>query len=196
MNRKQFFDRHAEKWDNFITKDIIRRIEKDLLPLFKIKKAEYILDVGSGTGILLPFLKKSAGKKGKVAALDYSAPMLEKAKAKYGDAFEYICADAGETPFDDALFDIVICFAVFPHFPNKLKVLKELFRILKPRGNLIIAHTDVRETINSFHRKVGVPVAQDHMPDDEKMISLLKKAGFNNNTIEEGKDYYIAYGYK
>ena len=130
--------------------------------------------LAADTGILLPFLHKAVGKKGRIVALDYSAPMLEKAKNKYGNDFEYVCADAAKTPFEDASFDIVICFSVFPHFPNKFKVLKEQFRILKPTGRLIIAHADNRKTINSFHSKVGGPVARDHMPNNEDMKSLLK----------------------
>lgn len=146
--------------------------------------------------MLLPFLRKAVGKRARLVALDYSALMLEKAKKKYGNDFEYVCADAEETPFENASFDVVICFSVFPHFPRKAKALQELFRILKPGGSLIIAHADARETINSFHSKVGGPVAHDHMPDNPKMKALLHKAGFARNIIEERKDCYIAYASK
>jgi ubiquinone/menaquinone biosynthesis C-methylase UbiE len=187
---------HAEKWDTFVKSDLIERIKKDIIPLFKIKKGDIILDVGCGTGILLPFLKTKTGKSGEITALDYSQKMIDKAKEKHGDNFKYVCTSAEKTKFKKDAFDKVICFSVFPHFPNKLKVLKELFRVLSPEGILIIAHADVRETINSFHHQVGGPVGCDHMPDDKSMTALMEKAGFEQNTIKEGKDYYIAYGYK
>ena len=85
-------------------------------------------------------------------------------------------------------------FSVFPHFPDKSKVLKELYRILKTGGRLIVAHADVKETINAYHHGVGGPVAHDFMPENGEMTKLLEKAGFKNNKIKEGKDCYIAYG--
>ncbi len=194
MNRRQFFEMHAEKWDASITKDLLMKIEKKVIPLFVIKKADRILDIGSGTGILLPFLKKAAGKKGEIVALDYSSRMLEKAKEKYGNKYQYVHANAENIPFPDAYFDKVICLAVFPHFPHKLKVLREIRRVMKKGGQLIIAHTDHRKTINVFHRKVGGPVGHDHMPDNRNMLMLMKRAGFNGRKIEEGRDWYLAFG--
>ncbi|MCB4791453.1 MAG: class I SAM-dependent methyltransferase [Elusimicrobia bacterium] len=95
--RKAFFDMHAEKWDTFIKGDLVKRIKNDIIPLFKIKKGDVILDVGCGTGILLPFLKTKAGKPGEITALDYSRKMIDKTKEKYGDNFKYVCASAERT---------------------------------------------------------------------------------------------------
>jgi len=196
MNRKQFFDMHAHKWDSFVTDDLLKRIGRDIIPALNIRERESILDVGSGTGILLPYLRKVAGKESRIVALDYSQAMIEKAKEKYGINYEYVCADAGKTGLEEQSFDVVVCFSVFPHFSDKRKVLKELYRILKPGGRLIVAHADVKETINAFHHGVGGPVAHDFMPENDEMTKLLEKAGFKNNQINEGKDYYIAYGYR
>lgn len=71
-----------------------------------------------------------------------------------------------------------------------------MFRVLKSKGVLIIAHADVRETINSFHHEVGGPVGHDHLPEDKSMMALMEKAGFENRAIKEGKDYYIAVAVK
>lgn len=191
MNRLQFFDMHAEKWDRLMTKKLKTRIEK-IIPLFGIRNSEHILDVGSGTGILLPYLKNKTGKKGNVVALDFSQKMLDKAKDKFGDVFKYVKSNAKKTPFEDNTFDRIICFNTFPHFPNKFKVLKELSRILKMNGFLIIAHADTRKIINAHHSKIGGPVSKDHMPDNNTMLALFKKAGFFDIKIKEGKNYYLA----
>lgn len=63
MNRKQFFDMHAHKWDSFVTKGLVKRIEKDIVPLFKIKKSDAILDVGSGTGSVAAVPEESRRQK-------------------------------------------------------------------------------------------------------------------------------------
>lgn len=196
MNRQQFFEIHADDWDSFITKDLIKKIKNVIIPFIKIKRGDNILDVGSGTGILLPFFKKAVGKNGKVVALDYSQKMLERAKSKYGDEFEYICANAEKTPFKDNTFDVVVCFSVFPHFSKKLKVLKELFRVLKFGGRIVISHAQRREEINAFHNKVSGPVAKDFIPEDNKVLDLLKRAGFKFAKVVEQKGCYFAMGDK
>jgi len=194
MNRKQFFDKMAVKWDTLFPASFLKRLEKEIIPLLGIKKSDKILDVGSGTGAILPFLKKAAGKNGEVTAMDFSGLMLKKAEEKYGAAFKYVRSNAEKTPFKSNSFDTVICFSVFPHFVNKLKALKELKRILKLGGRLVIAHADSRETINTHHRKVGTIVAKDQIPDDKKAHSLLQKAGYENTQIENGKNYYLLTG--
>ncbi|MFQ3675809.1 MAG: class I SAM-dependent methyltransferase [Endomicrobiia bacterium] len=190
MNRKQFFDMQAEKWDSYIDDKLIKRIEEKILPLLNIRKNDTVLDVGCGTGILLPYLKKNVGQGGIVFALDFSKKMLNIAKKKYGNICKYVCADASATSFEDNSFDKIICFNVFPHFPNKSKVLKEFFRILKKNGVLIITHADSRKNINKHHMKISGVVKKDFMPDDKKIISLLKSAGYQNLCVYNKKTYY------
>ncbi|WP_256218700.1 class I SAM-dependent methyltransferase [Neomoorella thermoacetica] len=57
-------------------------------------------------------------------------------------------------PYPDATFDEVICNSAFPHFPHKLKALKEMARVLKTGGRVIICHTAARETINNLHKSL------------------------------------------
>lgn len=192
MNRKIFFDKHAQRWDTLISKENMEKIEKYIIPALELKEGGKVIDVGSGTGVLLPFLKDIVGAKGVVVALDYSQKMLDKAKEKYGDVFCYICKNAEHTLLANNYFDAVVCFSVFPHFSNKLRALKEMHRIMKPGGRLIIAHADLRETINEYHKKVGAPVLNDHMPDNDAIEKLITKTGFKNLEIREQMDCYIA----
>lgn len=193
-NRRHFFDTHAAAWDTYAPAGFIKRVEREIVPLFNIKKSERVLDVGSGTGILLPFLKKAVGKKGAVVALDFSGLMLRKAAEKHGQEFTYVRANAHAMPFSRDSFDTIVCFSVFPHFVNKTKALQECVRVLKPGGRIVIAHADSRETINNHHRKVGTIVARDHIPCRKAMMHMMLKAGICKIFIDEGKQYYIASG--
>ncbi len=194
MNRKQFFDKLAENWDSSPKiKQTIKKIEQKIFPLLKqfFKKGDNILDLGCGTGILLPYLEKLVGKKGKVYALDFSQKMLNKAKEKFADRFVYVKANAHNMPFENEKFDGVVCFNTFPHFVNKLKALKEVYRVLKKDGYFIIAHSKNREEINSHHKKLEGLVAKDFIPTDKELVLLSKKAKFSEiNFIENNKIYF------
>lgn len=191
-NRRHFFDRHADAWDTYAPDGFIERVEKEIVPLFGIQPSEQVLDVGCGTGIILPFLKKAVGKNGSVVALDFSGRMLRKAAEKYGDSFTYVRANAHEMPFPRASFDTVVCFSVFPHFIDKAKALLECARVLKPGGKIVIAHADSLATINNHHRKVGTIVAHDRIPGREEMMRCMVAAGFMRILIDEGARHYLA----
>lgn len=195
MNRKQFFDKLAESWDTSTGFKKTQKIIKcEIFPLLKkfIKKSDIVLDLGCGTGILLPYLKNLVGKDGKVYALDFSDKMLKKAQEKFGDEFVYVKANAHSMPFKKKMFNCVVCFNTFPHFVNKLKVLKEVSCILKPRGYFIIAHSGNKKEMNNYHRKVKGPVRNDFLPEEEKIFSWFKKTKFSvEEFIEKDKIYFL-----
>lgn len=194
MNQHNFFERHAENWDTIVRKKELLRIKK-LIRTFNIRKNENILDAGCGTGILLPMLKKNAGKNGKIIALDYSMNMLSRAKKKFKNKFKYICADIGKIPIKDSFFDKVICFSSFPHFRNKKKSLHEINRVLKTGGKLIIFHAMGRKKLNDFHLKTGKEVARDMLPSGYLIKSLLKRSDFTiEKYIDKSSGYLVIAG--
>ncbi|WP_406676663.1 class I SAM-dependent methyltransferase [Moorella sp. ACPs] len=96
----------------------------------------------------------------------------------------------------DATFDEVICSSAFPHFPYKLKALKEMALVLKQGGRVVICHTKARETINNLHRSLGGVIAGDQIPPGNEMMGMLVAAGLTGIEIDEGHDYYLASGVK
>jgi len=192
MIKKLFFESHAPKWDNFTKEDTPERISNELIPLFDIKENESILDAGCGTGILLPFLRQSAGEKARITALDYSVSMINEARKKYGDGYEYISGDAHNIKLPDESFDIVICFCAFPHFDDKKKVLGEFNRVLKPKGRLVIAHLASRKRINDYHKNIGHSVSNDTIPGNQLMLKLLAESGFREASIIEKGNFYAS----
>ncbi|MBN1621290.1 MAG: class I SAM-dependent methyltransferase [Endomicrobiales bacterium] len=195
MKNKIFFDDHAPDWDSKHKTVTADEADKAVLR-FCINKGDRILDVGSGTGILLPHLKKKAGRNGKIIALDISQKMLDESEKKFGNKFEYVCADVVSMPFENSVFDKVICFSCFPHFGDKQKAFREIYRILKPGGIVFVSHASSREHINSFHHGVGGPVKHDRLPEKEIMTGMFEEAGFNSVKIINKKDYYLASGIK
>jgi len=195
MNRKNFFNKEAQKWEEEHQREKEQSKLRKLFPYLPVGKGDRVLDAGCGTGRLIPYLEKSAGPTGKIVEMDFAKKMLDIANEKHsGSKICFVQSDAQHIPFTENSFDVVICFALLPHIPNKQKALREFKRILKPLSPLIIAHTMSREELNAFHRKVKGPVTQDLLPDQEEMENLFIKAGFQNFFIMDKPSLYIARG--
>ncbi|MFA4886650.1 MAG: class I SAM-dependent methyltransferase [Candidatus Nanoarchaeia archaeon] len=94
--------------------------------LLKVKKTDKLLDVGCGTGISTNYFKCKA------IGVDPSSEMIKLSK---GD-LRVACAES--LPFKDQSFDIVISITAIQNFTNIKKAVKEMKRVLKPKGKLII----------------------------------------------------------
>ncbi|MFH1651099.1 MAG: methyltransferase domain-containing protein [Chloroflexota bacterium] len=191
MTLRSFFNAKAATWDE-------RVAEKDtgkLLAMSRrldIRPGTCLLDVGTGTGVFLPYLLASVGNEGRIVALDLAEEMLKVAREKsYTGNIEYLCADVQAVPCGDGIFDGVVCYSSFPHFQDKTRALAEIFRVLKGGGGLFVCHTSPREEIN--HRHLSMPeVRHDLIPGEEEMRALLRGAGFTAVNIEDGAESYLA----
>ena len=113
------------------------------LALGPVKEGEAILDIGCGSGVDAIFAAVMTGPAGKVVGIDITPQMLQRAKENLSMTdlkniiFEEAAAD--NLPFSDQDFDVVISNGAFNLVPDKPKALSEVFRVLKPKGRLMIA---------------------------------------------------------
>ena len=192
-NRQEFFNEAASNWDKqFYTPHLIEFLEQ-IVPTFNIAKGQKILDVGTGTGILIPFLLKAVGPTGQVTAIDYAERMVDLCKAKYSKYpnVTIMVKQVENLPFPAKSFDAITCFGLFPHLENKEKALNEMNRVLKPNGRLIIVHALSSTEIKSHHHNASPIVAHDVMPDEPHLKKLLKQARFTNIQITDKPGCYL-----
>lgn len=195
MNKREFFDSLAVEWDRQIQDDEeeSQRRFRELVEALPPKRGDWVLDVGSGTGVLIPYLREATGKRGRIVELDFSLEMLRMAKKKHSEGrMSFLQADAHDLCLKEETFDAVICFSTFPHFHNQASVLREFRRVLKSGGQLSIIHFMSREEINAFHARVDGPVRKDALPDHDDMARLLTRAGFRDISIEDRPSFYHA----
>jgi len=196
-NRKVFFDRHAFSWDKDLAYGSKADQVREVVEWFKLSKDDSVLDVGTGTGILLPFIRDAIGPKGRLIAMDFSFKMLEKAKTRPSCGNRGIVnAGVQAIPFRSDLFDQVTCFSAFPHFPDKSRALLEMVRVLRSGGMLSIAHLHSVEEINQFHQAVGGPVFRDFLPHPERIRNLMKDSGLDEVSITNQPGKFFAHGKK
>ena len=196
MQLQEYFDQLAPTWDKELTRERLKRLS-NIVEELGIKPGYYVLDIGSGTGVLLPFLIAELGDEGKIVALDFSAEMLGQAKAKnFQPVVGFAQADVLAIPLADNSVDLAICNSVFPHFDDKVKTLKEIARVLRNNGRLVICHTMSRAMINQLHQSIGGIVASDLLPDEFQLKELIKQAGLKIAHFEDGPERYLVIAHK
>ena len=191
MQLQEYFDQLAPTWDKEFTRERLKCLG-NIVKELGIKPGYYVLDIGSGTGILLPFLIAELGDEGKIVALDFSAEMLGQAQAKnFPPIVGFAQADVLAIPLADNSVDLAICNSVFPHFNDKVKALKEIARVLRNNGRLVICHTMSRAMLNQLHQSVGGIVASDLLPDEFQLRGLIKQAGLRVTHFEDSPERYL-----
>jgi arsenite methyltransferase len=154
--------------------------------LASLKEGETVLDLGAGAGFDCFLAAKKVGQKGKVIGVDMTPEMVEKAREnmeKGGyENVEFRLGEIENLPVADNSVDTIISNCVINLAPDKRKVFKEAFRVIKPGGRLMISDIvlleDLPEKIkNSIEAYVGC-VSGAILKDE--YIKAVKEAGFQD----------------
>ncbi|HUT68548.1 MAG TPA: methyltransferase domain-containing protein [Dehalococcoidales bacterium] len=188
---RAYFNQQADTWDELIAEKDTGKLER-MAKRLDLEPGSTLLDVGTGTGVFLPYLLAMIGRNGRVVGLDIAARMLSRAcdKGFHGEA-QYICGDVMAVPCPDAMFDAVVCYSSFPHFQDKPRAFHEIHRVLKDGGRLLICHTASRARINEIHHQKPV-VSHDLIPEADEVREMLLAAGFTEIRIADEDDSYLA----
>jgi len=198
MSRKTYFNEQANTWDKrFHTPNLSSFLEK-LVTQFGLEPGQNILDVGTGTGVLIPYLIREVGPAGSVTAIDYSENMIQICKTKHSH-LKNVSVELGnieEDAFPTESFDAVICFGLFPHLENKEKALQNINHTLKPSGKLVIAHALSSEELKAHHNNASSAVVHDVLPEEAEMTQLLEQTGFTGISIKDEPGCYLCIAHK
>ena len=132
----------AENYESNLVPIIFAPWAGELVETATLRQGDRVLDVACGTGIVARTAARKLGNTGGVVGLDASAPMITVARSTAtaeGIAIEWWEANAVELPFPEAAFDVVLCQSGLPFFPDRSASLREMRRVLKPGGRLILS---------------------------------------------------------
>lgn len=157
----EYFDFHATSWDDEMIKN--QTVVNRILDNAGVSAGKSVLDVATGTGVLIPdYIARGASS---ITAIDISPEMANICREKFPEA-DVICGDA-ETEDFGKLFDCIVVYNAFPHFPEPEKLIARLSSLLNEGGTLTVAHGMSREKIDSHHRGSASGVSNGLMHEDE-----------------------------
>ncbi|GAB6059217.1 class I SAM-dependent methyltransferase [Desulfonatronum parangueonense] len=191
-SQRQFFNSRAEQWEDKCYPPPVRERLEKLICDFQIRPGARVLDMGAGSGVLQPYLRPMIGPQGILLAFDISENMLRQARKKELSPLDmFFQGDALHLPLHPERFDHVICFAAFPHFPDPEQALREMARVAKRGGEVVIAHLLSREEL-ARHHGTHETVADDVLPDAPGMRHLFQTAGLDVPEVVDQPGRYLA----
>jgi arsenite methyltransferase len=167
--------------------------------LASLKEGERVLDLGSGAGFDCFLAAKKVGKQGKVIGVDMTPEMLEKARAnakkgKYANV-EFRLGEIENLPVADNSVDVIISNCVINLAPNKKRVFEEAFRVLAPKGRLMVSDIVLlKELPESIQKNVEAYAGCISGAEIKaKYLELIRRAGFRKVKVIEEKTYPLGY---
>lgn len=175
-----------------------------------LREGETVLDLGSGGGIDVFLAAQKVGPRGRAIGVDMTEAMVERARAsaqKMGMTnVEFLLGEIESLPLEDASVDVVISNCVINLAPDKSRVFREAFRVLKPGGRLIVSDIVTRGSMtdpmkNDLSAWAGCLAGA---LEDQEYLKIIAEAGFEqveviaHSAMPEPASFYSATvrGYK
>ena len=183
-----FFACRAATWDTKFGDD---------LPAYRAAVAEagirsggVAIDVGCGTGRALPPLREAVGPGGSVIAVDLTPEMLAAARPKSSAAgAALLLADARALPFADASVDAIFAAGLVNHLPDEVAGLRELARVTRPGGVLVLFHPSGRSALAARH---GRALAADEPLAEGALRRSTAASGWRLTAYDDASERFFA----
>ncbi|HRE39238.1 MAG TPA: arsenite methyltransferase [Chitinophagaceae bacterium] len=163
----------------------------------KIQKGDTVIDLGSGAGNDCFIARAETGETGKVIGIDFTPEMIDKARAnaeKRGfNNVEFRQGDIEKMPVTSNVADVIVSNCVLNLVPNKDRVFKEIYRVLKPGGHFSISDVvlvgDLPKGLQNDAEMYAGCVAG--AIQKQVYLELIQQNGFKNITLQKEKPIII-----
>jgi len=162
-----------------------------------IREGETVLDLGSGAGFDCFLAAKRVGKAGKVIGVDMTPDMIDRArnnasKGNYPNV-EFRLGEIENLPAADNSVDVVISNCVINLAPDKTRVFKEAFRVIRPGGRFMVSDIvllkelpdPIKDSIEAYTGCIAGATKKD------EYIKTIKNAGFKDVQVLDEKNFPI-----
>lgn len=168
------------------TMKLFQSYTEKALEVANLSKESAILDVACGPGTL-PLL--AAGKVNSIHAIDFSESMInlfkEEVEVRELEKIEVHCGDGQELPFSDEMFDVAFSMFGLIFFPNRNKGYSEIYRTLKPGGQIVISSWAPVSDSPVMQTMFGALKAmKPEIPEPQSDIESLENPGFFKTELQ------------
>lgn len=183
-----FFAVRAPRWDSRFGGDL--PVYAEAVGDAGLPTGGTVVDVGCGTGRALPALRDAVGPDGTVVGLDVTPEMLAVARAPAGRATAtLLLADARHLPFPDARVDAVFAAGLLTHLPDSDAGLRELARITRPGGRLVLFHPSGRAALAARH---GRRLRPDEPLAETPLREATTRTGWRLDRYDDAPHRFLA----
>jgi SAM-dependent methyltransferase len=172
------------EWATFVMNGGERSSRDKILRHLPKDEGLRLLDVAIGDGVYLDWLPQSWS----IAGIDISRYQLDNCKRRRGTRdLKLVMGEAEDLPFNDRTFDCALSIGGFNYFNDPEKSLREMARVVKPGGTIVVADEVPNLTDRMLFRKIGLPKV------DRWIISKGLKLGDDfTDMVERHRDMDIA----
>lgn len=159
-------------------------IAEQTIAMMNLKPGERVLDLGCGAGWATRKLAAAvcggdSKESGEAVGVDIADEMIARARAASAGNVRFECAAADELPFADAYFDKLLSIESFYYYPDQERVLDEVYRVMRPGGEVFILINLYKENHYSL-RWVDALNVKVHARSEQEYTEMLAKHGFKN----------------
>lgn len=165
-----------ERFDSHLGVSFPHRFEKPHI-IKEIKSADKVLDIGCGIGQTTLEFAEFIGSKGSITGIDFSPKRIEEARrlasaTPYKEKVHFLVEDAESLNLPDGSYTLIVSQGVLLHLTQKEAAVREMFRVLKPQGRVIISMVALEDGASLDWEKdmTGVPMEWLSISDYEKMF--------------------------
>ncbi|MBU1170827.1 MAG: methyltransferase domain-containing protein [Proteobacteria bacterium] len=188
INRLQadYFSRVKQVFDPPYPEGVPERLEI-IVKAAEIKTSDTVVDIGSGTGVLIPLIQGFNPEM--IYANDLSKSMLSSVKERYQGVLT-ILGGIRNLALPDHSVDVFLINACYPNLVDKDRSFKNIARMLKPWGRVIISHPMGRSFTDFLKREMPFPV-DDFPVSLPEAGNLFKPYGFRVRTLIDHENLYL-----
>ena len=183
--QKRYFDEKVDLFEEPLPEGVPERLET-IVAESGLRSGERVLDVGTGTGILISFILKYGPSE--VHGCDLSENMLRRVKEKFPQVAVHL-GDIRDLALPDDSLDVVFINACFSNIMDKSKSLDNIYRLLSRKGRLVIGHPLGRDFIVELRKRT--PFYLDVLPNEKGARELLEQHGFEVTAFRDEPEFYL-----
>lgn len=184
-HQREVFNRVVEAFDTPQPPGVMVRLE-EIVAAAAVAPGETVLDVGTGVGVLIPLIR--AYQPGRIIVCDLAEKMLARVQRKYPEVETHL-ADIATLSIPAFSVDVVFMNAMYGNIADKPAAHRNLSRILRPGGRLVVSHPEGRTFVDQLRATSDLFI--EAYPTREEFREALASVGLMLEQFRDEPHLYL-----